>query len=90
MPPRACVGSVLAENEPAFLLYGERLEHKVFYLSPGVAVKEALAHGLWHVVITVGKHRWVADSFREAGWEIRPLGEYWLLATQPGGGDGTC
>jgi hypothetical protein len=32
----------------------------------------------------------VADRFQEAGWRVRPLAGYWLLASERRAGDGSC
>ncbi len=90
VPPGACVGAVLGPDEPAYLLYGPRLSHHVEYLSVDDAVLPSLRNGLFYVVISTGADRWVAGSFRVAGWRIRPLGSYWLLATEPHAAAGRC
>jgi len=41
-------------------------------------------------VITTGTNRWAAGSFRDSGWRIRPLGRYWLLASEPKAATGAC
>jgi len=90
VPPRACVGAVLGPNEPSYLLYGPRREHRVVYLSVDDAVLPALRSGLFYVVISTGEDSWVAGRFRAVGWTVRPIGTYWLLASDPHAGAGSC
>jgi hypothetical protein len=90
VPPHACVGAVVEGNEPSYLLYGPRLNHRVYFLSVYDALDEALRQGLFYVVITTGSDRWAADGFRHAGWSIRPLGTNWLLASERHAGSGAC
>jgi hypothetical protein len=90
VPPNACVGAVLGLDEPAYVLYGRTFRHKVDYLAVADAVHEALADGLFYVVISDGPNRAVSSSFRAAGWKLRPLADYWLLASEPHAGSGTC
>jgi hypothetical protein len=90
VPAHACVGAVIDTNEPSYLLFGPKLEHHVIFLSSNDTVRTALEKGLFYVVITTGVDRPVADRFKEAGWRIRPLAGYWLLASERRAGDGTC
>jgi hypothetical protein len=90
VPPRACAGAVLGANEPAYLLSGPALRHKVVYLPVERALPEAYRHLLSYVVISTSDNRWAAGTFRSAGWSIRSLGGYWLLAVAPHAGDGEC
>jgi hypothetical protein len=83
VPPRACVGAVLGTNEPSFLLFGRDLTRKVFYLPASAAFAQAIDRGVSYVVISVSGDAPVAGQFATAGWRIRPLGSYWLLATAP-------
>jgi hypothetical protein len=90
VPPHACVGAVLDTDEPAYLLFGSRLRHRVEFLPVTTAVHDAVIRGLFYVVITTGTNRYAADSFRASGWRIRPLGRYWLLASEPKATTGEC
>ena len=90
VPAHACVGAVIDTNEPSYLLFGPKLQHHVVFLSSNDTVLAALRHGLFYVVITTGVDRPVADRFKEAGWRIRPLAGYWLLASERNAGGGTC
>ena len=91
VPRNACVGAVLGPNEPAYLLYGRYHKRKVVYLSPNDTVNAALSHGLWHVVITqLTELTALADDFRNAGWDVQKLDDYWWLASYPKAGDAAC
>jgi hypothetical protein len=90
VPAEACVGAVLGGQEPAYLLYGPSRRHRVEYLSVDDALIPALRAGIFYVVISTGPNRWVANTFEAAGWQIRPLGGYWLLASHPHAGSGVC
>jgi hypothetical protein len=90
VPSHACTGAVLGVDEPAYLLFGPRFQHRVEFLNVVDAPHQAILDGLFYVVITTGIDRWAASSFRQAGWTIRPLGGYWLLASEPHATTGTC
>ncbi len=90
VPAGACVGAVIGPDEPAYLLYGPRLSHHVVFLSVNDAVLPSLRAGLFYVVISTGPDHWVAGRYRAAGWRIRPLGSYWLLASEPDARSGAC
>ena len=83
VPPTACVGGVLGDNEPAYYLYGPTFQHRVFYLSSDAAVLEAVHDNLFYVVISTGPNAPTANLFQAAGWKIQPLGTYWQLASFP-------
>jgi hypothetical protein len=88
VPRAAPVGAVLGPNEANYLLFGPNLEHRVDFLSVDNAELPAVRAGLFYVVISTGPDRWVADTFRAAGWSIRPLAGYWLLASDLHAGNG--
>ena len=90
VPAHACVGAVLGPDEPSDLLFGPSLAHRVVYLKVNDAVLPALDDGLFYVVISTGPDRWAAGTFAHAGWRIRPLGTYWLLASAPHATTGVC
>lgn len=90
VPRHACVGAVLGSDEPAYFLFGPTLQHRVVFLPVTGALNAAYKHLLTFVVISTGPDRWAAGVFRNGGWTISPLGGYWLLATAPHPGDGTC
>ena len=85
VPPRACVGAVLDPDEPAYLLWGPNLLHKVFFLPSLTALKSAYASDLEYVVISTGVNAPVSKQFAEDGWAVKPLGTYWQLAVAPAG-----
>jgi hypothetical protein len=90
VPPHACVGAILGPSEPAYLLAGSDLGRKVVYLSVYDPLHEALLKSLFYVVISNGANRYAAEAFRQAGWNIRLLGKYWILASEPRATTGEC
>ncbi len=90
VPARACVGAVVGENEPSYLLFGNRLGHRVTFLPDAGALDTAYLDHLFYVVISPGAYPSVAGAFAASGWRVRPLGQMWLLASEPGAGAGTC
>jgi hypothetical protein len=90
VPPHACVGAILGPDEPSYLLWGRDRDRRVFYLPSTASLDPALAEGLYYVVISTGSNAAAAGQFRGAGWTIRPLGSYWLLATAPHARGGEC
>ncbi len=90
VPAQACVGAVLGIDEPAYLLFGNGLQRRVRFYKVVDPVQQALIDGVFYVVISTGPNRWVAGSFRRAGWRIDRLGSYWLLAAEPHATSGTC
>jgi len=91
VPPHACVGAILGRSEPAYLLAGSNFGRKVVYMSVnGPLVQTAQRNGLFYVVISNGVNRHAFDQFREAGWRIRLLGRYWILASVPSATTGEC
>jgi hypothetical protein len=92
VPAHACVGAVVGPDEPSYLLYGARFEHRVSYLPSIGAVAAANSKTLFYVVISGGVDRSTAGDFKQAGWTIKPLADYWLLAVSPapGAATGAC
>ena len=86
----ACLGAVLGPDEPSYLLWGPRLERRVHFLPSTAAVAEALRGGLFRVVVSTGENAPVAGTFAEAGWRVRRLADYWLLAEAPGAEGDAC
>jgi hypothetical protein len=77
----ACLGAVLRPDDPGFLLFGSRLQHRVEFLPPRGAVATARTRGLDTVV--VGDFSSTRRAFKTAGWTLRSLGSQWVLATAP-------
>jgi hypothetical protein len=90
VPRHACVGAVLDGDEPAFLLSGPRLDHRVDYLPVNDALHASYNRHLSFVVITRGTNAWPTGQFARDGWTIKPLGSYWRLAVARHAGDGSC
>jgi Glycosyltransferase family 87 len=89
LPAGVCIGSVSAPWEPTYLLYGPRLQHRVFFLPPGDPLTDAIRHNLGYVAISAGTYASAADAFTRAGWSAQPIGGL-LLATAPHAAEGTC
>jgi hypothetical protein len=92
VPARACVGAVMAEFDPSYLLYGPHLGRRVDYLpADGDPVSAALRRGLFYVVVNSQQETAAAQAFAAAGWRVEPLGKEWVLATDAhGGGSASC
>jgi hypothetical protein len=94
VPPHACIGALLGESEPSYLLYGPHFEHHVFYLPPGDPLTTAYRYGVDYVVISGGTYAGSAGVFETAGWRTQGLGSsdnpYWLLAIAPNAAAGRC
>jgi Glycosyltransferase family 87 len=83
LPAHACLGAVLGLDDPSYLLWGKDRQNRVTFLPVNGALDAAERAGLFYVVITTGVDRAAADEFKAAGWQIEPLGGYWLLAVGP-------
>jgi hypothetical protein len=90
VPAHACVGAALSAYDPSYYLFGRDLEHRVVFLRTDDPVSSALANGLFYVVINKADLGGLAAQFESAGWRIRPLGQSWLLASEPHAGAGLC
>jgi hypothetical protein len=93
LPARACTGAILGGDEPAYLLYGPKLERRVEFLPRAGGVAAAVRAGLPAVVI--GHVPGVAAGFAAAGWRLqalpaRPAAKYWTLATAPASTTSRC
>jgi len=83
--PHACVGALLlGGDEPAYLLYGRRLERRVIYLTADLnRQKDKIAALPWIIIGGKGSERAVAQLQRR-GWRLeRPEGSSWTLAANP-------
>ena len=60
--------------------------------SPERSRPPTIENSLFYVVISGGVNRAAAGDFRKAGWRIKPLADYWLLAVSPAPGavTGAC
>jgi len=83
--PLPCLGAVLQSDDPGFLLFGPRLQHRVEFLPARGAVEATRDRGLDDVV--VGEFTETRRAFAAAGWALRPLASspdvHWALATAP-------
>jgi hypothetical protein len=90
LPPRACIGAAVAPNEPTFLLYGPRFQHRVIFLPVLDVVASAIRNNLFYVVVSAHVDAPNAAAFQAAGWKIEGLSDRWALAVAPHAGDGAC
>jgi hypothetical protein len=88
VPRRACVGAIVGGDEPSFVLWGRSLDRRISYLPALDPLPQAYRRGVFYVVVSVAADALSAAPFEHAGWTIRPLGGYWLLATAPHAGGG--
>ncbi len=84
VPAGSCVGAVIDPDEWSYLLWGPKLQNRIFFLPSLQALETAVREHLGYVVISTGANAPVADQFRAAGWKVEPLGVYWMLAVAPG------
>lgn len=86
LPSSTCVGAVLWRDDPGFLLFGSRLQHRVEFL-PSLGTVEA-AHDQGLSTVVVSDFPETRRAFKTAGWTLRPLGgssdDHWALAIAPG------
>ncbi len=81
LPSRVCLGSIVQESDPTYLLYGSHFQRHVVYLPHGNPVTPAIEKGLTEVVVSTG----LPDSANQLvldGWKVRPIGGVWLLGTR--------
>lgn len=88
LPADACVGALLGQDDPAYLVGGPSFARRVTYLPHVGAVASAESAGLEYVVIAgdgarAPAHVAQARAFAARGWLVRPLGGYWSLASHP-------
>ena len=74
---------MLGDNEPSYLLFGPRLEHRVLFLDNSNPAPAAQSDGLSYVVVSSQAPGPGADSFLAAGWKMEPLAGGWSLAVDP-------
>jgi hypothetical protein len=67
----------------SYLLWGPRLARRVVFLSSLTALQSAYQHNLAYVVISNGANAPVARQFATAGWRVKPLASWWILAVSP-------
>jgi hypothetical protein len=80
-PSGGCLGAIVRESDPTYLLYGSHFQRHVVYLPQGNPVTPAVEKGLTRVVVnSVLEHS--ADELVKDGWTVRPIGGMWLLGTR--------
>ena len=84
VPPHTTVGAVLADGDPSYVLGGKNFSRRVVYLPRRGAPQAAAKAGARYVVVAdQPEERPAANELKAAGWTIRPLAGYWLLAEAP-------
>jgi hypothetical protein len=82
LPQATCLGAVLRSDDPGFLLFGSRLQHRVEFLPSRRAVAAARSDRLTAVVVGAPAAQ---RAFKDAGWTLRSLASspdvHWALAT---------
>jgi 4-amino-4-deoxy-L-arabinose transferase-like glycosyltransferase len=86
VPTSTCVGALLNSDDPAFLLYGDRLQRDVTYLTVPGEWQRAEREGLRHIVVNAGDYQDARERMQAQGWKLERLG-YWVLATTPVAGE---
>jgi hypothetical protein len=83
VPAHGCVGAVVGDFEPSFLLFGPKLQRRVIYLSPEDALADAVRKGAFRVLLSDVREgaSQARAAFAAAGWHVRSLGGFWYLAT---------
>jgi hypothetical protein len=82
VPTSTCVGALIDSDDPAFLLYGDRLQRRVTFLTVPGEWQRAEREGLSHIVVNAGDYQDARARMRAQGWKLDRLG-YWILATSP-------
>ena len=81
--PSGCLGAIVGESDPVYLLYGSHFQRHVVYLPQGNPMTPAYEQGLTHVVATAELEH-SANELVKAGWTVRPIGGKWVLGTRKG------
>lgn len=84
--PSGCLGAIVRESDPVYLLYGSHFQRHVVYLPQGNPVTPAVEKGLAAVVVNSDLEH-SADQLVQDGWSVRAIGGKWVLGTRkvPGG-----
>jgi hypothetical protein len=84
VPDDACIGAILGDSEPSFLLFGPQLQRRVVYLPVGAgAVQPANKRGLLRVLVSTAPQgeAEAVGAFQNAGWRAEALGGPWYLVS---------
>ena len=87
--PSGCLGAIVDESDPTYLLYGPHFQRHVVYLPQGNPVTPAIEQGLTAVVVSSS----LPDSANQLvldGWKVRPIGGTWLLGTRKASPGSEC
>ena len=81
LPSGGCLGAIVRESDPAYLLYGSRFQRHVVYLPQGAPALPAVTKGLTAVVVNADLAHSAGELVKD-GWTVRPIGGNWLLGTR--------
>lgn len=82
--PTGCLGAIVRESDPVYLLYGSHFQRHVVYLSPDNAKQQIYADGLSDAVINSElqpQANMLVAQLEADGWKARSIGGQWILAT---------
>jgi hypothetical protein len=93
VPDDACIGAILGDSEPSFLLFGPHFKRRVVFLPVGVdAVQRANEKGLLRVLVSTAPQAEAeaVGAFQNAGWRAEALGGPWYLVSHVDADGATC
>jgi hypothetical protein len=83
--PSGCLGAIVRESDPIYLLYGLHFQRHVIYLPLDDPEPSADRAELTDVVVNADLEprasALIVDGLSD-GWQVRPIGGHWLLATR--------
>jgi hypothetical protein len=85
VPDDACIGAVLGDSEPSFLLFGPHFKRRVVFLPIGdAAVPRANEKGLRRVLVSTAPQAeaTAVGALQNAGWHAEALGGPWYLLSR--------
>lgn len=85
VPDDGCVGAILGDSEPSFLLFGSHFRRRVVFLPVGdAAVPRATEEGLSRVLVSTAPQpeAEAVGALQNAGWHAEPLGGPWYLLSR--------
>ena len=84
VPDDGCVGAILGDSEPSFLLFGSHFKRRIVFLPVGdAAVPRATEDGLSRVLVSTAPQAEAeaVGALQNAGWHAEALGGPWYLLT---------
>ena len=83
VPSSRCMGALLDPDDPTFLLYGDKLQRRLTFLSVPGEWQRAEREGLGHIIVNGGDYQDAQARLKAQGWKLQRLADYWVLATSP-------